>query len=292
MSGKARAFCFTLNNYTDEDCVKISKIYDKYVIYGMEVGEQGTKHLQGYIIFKNPRSFTAIAKLLKWHIEISKGSFEANFKYCTKSGVFVELGERPIMGERCDLKTIKEDIKEGKPWNEVLEGIENYQQLRFAEGLRKYYHKSRDIKTKVTWVWGPTGTGKSRWAAEEGGSDVYWALADGKWWDGYVGQNTVIIDDMRKDFMKFHEILRLFDRYPLTLQVKGGTTEMLATHIIVTTTKPPQTFWEGRSDEDIQQLLRRIENVIFFGTGTEVEGNTKPRPVHEGQSSTKINLEF
>jgi len=50
-------------------------------------------------------------------------------------------------------------------------------------------------------------------------------MSNGQWWDGYEQQECVVFDDMRKDTFKFHELLRLFDRYPLRIQVKGGYRE-------------------------------------------------------------------
>jgi len=74
----------------------------------------------------------------------------------------------------------------------------------------------------------------------------------------------VIIDDYRKDFCKFSELLRLLDRYPLRLQIKGGTVEFVARHIYITCPLAPIAIWESRTEEDIAQLTRRIEEVRNF----------------------------
>lgn len=44
---------------------------------------------------------------------------------------------------------------------------------------------------------GPTGTGKSRRAWAEAGMDAYIKNPNTKWWDGYKGQDHVIIDEFR-----------------------------------------------------------------------------------------------
>jgi hypothetical protein len=49
------------------------------------------------------------------------------------------------------------------------------------------------------------------------------------------------------------------------VEYKGGSTEFRAKIVWVTTPKSPKDTWEGRSDEDIAQLLRRVETVERFG---------------------------
>ena len=47
------------------------------------------------------------------------------------------------------------------------------------------------------WVlWGPSGTGKSRWVAATW-PDAFWKAPESKWWDGYSGQETVVLDDFK-----------------------------------------------------------------------------------------------
>ena len=47
------------------------------------------------------------------------------------------------------------------------------------------------------WVlWGPSGTGKSRWVAATW-PDAFWKSPESKWWDGYSGQETVVLDDFK-----------------------------------------------------------------------------------------------
>lgn len=85
-----RKCCFTSNNYTNLEYVKIIEICEtRNYLYciGEEVGEQGTKHLQGYLEFKSPKTFATLKKLLpKAHIEKAKGSRKQNLTYCKKDG--------------------------------------------------------------------------------------------------------------------------------------------------------------------------------------------------------------
>lgn len=47
----ARNYCFTLNNPTDREIEALQAADTKYVVYQHERGENGTHHLQGYVVF-------------------------------------------------------------------------------------------------------------------------------------------------------------------------------------------------------------------------------------------------
>lgn len=252
----------------------MEKIKCKYIIYGKEQGEKGTPHLQGFIILNNAKSFTAIKKQLPQgaHIELCKGTPYDNFEYCSKDGSFTERGERPDrvgQGKRNDMKIIKKSIAENMKIKQMLETdiIVNYQQLKYAEGLSKYYERKRNKKTYVKWYYGPTGTGKTHTAYETmkeqyGEDEIYIAMDTAQWFDGYDAQKIVIIDDMRKDFIKFHLLLKLLDKIPYRVQTKGSTRQFLAETIIITAPYRPEDMYDTR--EDIEQLLRRIDETKEF----------------------------
>jgi hypothetical protein len=83
-----------------------------------------------------------------------------------------------------------------------------------------------------TWIYGPPGTGKSRFARADYGDDIY-LKAQNKWWEGYTGQQTVILDDMDNDALGHH--LKIWtDRYACTGEVKGGTINLQHRKFIVT----------------------------------------------------------
>lgn len=72
---KSRAYCFTLNNYTEEEYLSVTSLESKYLVVGKEKGESGTPHLQGFIYFENPRGFNSVKKSIpRAHLEISKGT--------------------------------------------------------------------------------------------------------------------------------------------------------------------------------------------------------------------------
>jgi len=117
----ARNWCFTLNNYTDDDLTFFrSHLNDsslvRYAVFGFEVGESGTPHLQGFVSFKQSRRLAYLRTYLssRGHYEISKGSPEQNFDYCSKAGTFEEFGDRRSSGKRNDLEAFKSAVLEGE----------------------------------------------------------------------------------------------------------------------------------------------------------------------------------
>ena len=92
-----------------------------------------------------------------------------------------------------------------------------------------------------------------------------------KWWDGYHGQELVIIDEFRKHGVSYSYLLRLLDRYYVSVQVKGGFTEFNPKIIFITApVDPKEAFqWLDKDGEiqewdGIEQLLRRIDDIIDF----------------------------
>ena len=66
------------------------------------------------------------------------------------------------------------------------------QQLKLDADRRSFGPEGPEV-----WVlWGPSGTGKSRFVAACW-PDAFWKAPESKWWDGYSGQETVVLDDFK-----------------------------------------------------------------------------------------------
>ena len=268
---RSRNWCFTLNNYTDDDEQRIVDLEGhkqiRYLIVGKELGEQEqTPHLQGFIIFFNAKTFNQVKTFLgeRYHIEKCMGSVSQNIAYCSKDDDFFEFGEIPKQGSRSDIKQVVEQVKNNVPINEIIMSATSYQSARHAELLMKYQQTPPPYKRTIKWYYGESGTGKTREAISESPDNYYITMRDLKWWDGYIGQRVVIIDDFRKDFCTFHELLRILDRYPYRVNVKGSSIWLQPTTdvIIITSCYPPNQVYETR--EDINQLIRRIDVIQEF----------------------------
>jgi len=110
----ATRWCFTINNYSDEDIATLSSWDSLYLIYGKELSESGTPHLQGFVTFKKQKRLSACKKLHSTaHWEAAKGTSEQAADYCKKEGNFEEKGSLPSSGKRNDLESFKDAVKKG-----------------------------------------------------------------------------------------------------------------------------------------------------------------------------------
>ena len=88
-------------------------------------------------------------------------------------------------------------------------------------------------------LWGPSGTGKSRFVAARW-PDAFWKAPESKWWDGYSGHETVVLDDFKDYGMPLVDLQRLLDWYPLWVEVRGSV-PMLAKRYVITANTSPMT---------------------------------------------------
>jgi len=96
------AFTFTFNNYTTDDVQRIRTLGTsdrvQYLIFGHEVGDEGTPHLQGFIQLKKSTRGSVVQRLLsarvRIHIEVLGSTALAASTYCKKDGAFEEFGDR------------------------------------------------------------------------------------------------------------------------------------------------------------------------------------------------------
>lgn len=282
---QSRNWIFTINNPGDlKPEVAFAPGY-KYLIYQLEQGEEGTPHYQGYVAFKSNKRLAALKKLSKEaHWEPRRGSHSQARDYCSKEETRVKgpwtFGVEPEQGKRTDLDEVKEAIDAGASMADVAQNFFS-QFVKYERGFRSYINTKatpRDFKTKVYVCYGPTGTGKSMYAANTC-KDPYWYFPqpDGKWWDGYQGQEDVIIDEFYGQIL-WSTLLRLLDRYPLTVEVKGGTHNFAPKRIFITSNKQP-IEWYPNKVEQFSTLGRRLDYIMNFPTlGQAFLMNPPPPP--------------
>jgi hypothetical protein len=125
---------FTINNYSQAVVLAckgaVGTCGIKYIVFGREVGENGTPHLQGYLqgnhdIYKR---YNKALGGVNPHFEKQKGDSKQAADYCKKDGDFEEYGSyehiespKKRQGERSDLARVKSLIEEGKSYEEIVD---------------------------------------------------------------------------------------------------------------------------------------------------------------------------
>jgi len=270
---RSRSFVFTLNNYTSEE-VELVKAWEcVYLIFGKEVGEKGTPHLQGYVSFQNAKTLATLKKKFhaRAHWEIAQGTPKQASEYCEKDGDVFEKGTRPLSQvekgqvEKDRWATAFKCVQEGRI--EELDSeikCNRLKQIEYAverQALSKRKLQTYDHDFQHEWYFGPSGTGKSRKARDEN-PDAYIKDPQERWWDGYMGEDTVIIDDFDKFQVKQGgDIKRWSDRYVQRVPVKGGYTQIVIQKMIITSQYKPEQIWDD--PETLDAIHRRFKLVEF-----------------------------
>jgi len=239
-----RNWIFVLNNYTPENEVQIQNMTCRYVQYGREVAPStGTPHLQGLIMFKGAKTMSALSKQfspMHPHFEKCVSPIDA-VKYNAKDGDVFAKGEPPV-------SKLEQGVKGEEYWTGIeqlmLRGEYEDVPASFRIGNFRTYDalvykfmrsaKLEDVTDTHQWFYGGPRTGKSR-EARSISSNEHYSKRISKWWDGYVGQDVVIIEDVDRSHAWMLYDLKIWgDRYPFPAEVKGGQINIRPRLIIVT----------------------------------------------------------
>lgn len=166
-------------------------------------------------------------------------------------------------GRRSDLEEIKAAIEEGKEEKEIA--AEHFSQWvvyrrSFTAYRDLYFSSTRTWKTKVVVVWGETGTGKSTFCWDQAAGRSTFVPGDFQWFDGYHGQDIVILDDYRGEY-PIAFMLRLLDRFPMQVPIKGGFTSWSPRKVYITSNVAPQYWYPDVDGPTLRAFLRRIETI-------------------------------
>lgn len=275
---RRKKWCFTLNNYTQGEYEFIKETLSScsnYSVLGKEVGDQGTPHIQGYCSLKDVHSLVQIKDLLsqRAHFEAARGTDRDNQSYCSKGGDFWEYGETSGANKKRTRDELalewRRRMVEGRPGisrfaddNPGVFAWSGHTLLRNSMGLSGAVPRPG---INVEWRFGPPGVGKSRYAHEKY-PDAYIKDPRTKWWNGYLMEKEVIIDDFGPNGIDINHLLRWFDRYKCYVEVKGDMCPLLAETFIVTSNFHPRQIFSFAGEEHAQlpALLRRIVLVEMF----------------------------
>lgn len=260
---RSRNWIFTLNNWVPDDELSISFLGARWTCYGKEVGESGTPHLQGYVVFKSARTLKALKKKLpRAHWEIRRGTHLQAKEYCQKDGDFVEYGDEP---EKNGGDSIAERARKNKRLrDETLNDLVNSGEISIM-CVRKLKHARIDLEqegnaytakgVRGIWIYGPPGTGKTHYARNNW-EDAFYIKPQNKWFDGYSGEKTIVLDDLDQMGACLGHYLKIWaDKWACTGEVKGGKVNLRHDRFVVTSNYKIEELWP--EDIEMQRAIKR-----------------------------------
>lgn len=294
-----RHWCFTLNNPSDEEIEYIRALATPDGAHSdilrlcaqLERGENGTLHVQGYVGLSTQRSLSVLKRIIgtnRIHADPARGDAASNLAYCTKEDTRITDDERfpePII--------FGEFLRNGQRRGAAGSGGDNLTRTDVVELIRNQPEISSDeivdqgglavlafnpnIVSTVRSILavderrsgvqchlyiGPPGSGKSRLADHQ--YPTAFRKPPGTWWDGYSSEQFVILDDFDGNSMSIGDFLRLVDRYPLRVQIKGGFVKMVARYFCITSNLHPSDWWPEQPAARKAAVFRRIGVVVEF----------------------------
>ncbi len=250
-------------------------------------------HLQGYLYFKNGRTMKGVKRLfgtLNPHLEGARGTPQDNLTYCTKlegrvtgdSSWTFTRGSLPTQGARMDVAALLIYSKThtiSDCWTEHPVDMSRY--YRAVIAMKAAVAPVQNGMPVVKVIVGGTGSGKTHLAMMEaseatdvtgdtvGPHEVFHMMSPtGKnvipWLDGYTGQDHVVIEDLGVGQINFRILLRMLDKWPNKMQIKGGTVEFSPKKIWITTNIHPKKWYPIEEPEDTWgtgPLARRVGKI-------------------------------
>lgn len=272
---RSKRWCFTLNNYTDDDVATVyAKLDDRgrvrYSVVGVELGAGGTPHLQGFLLLAERTRLLGVKQLLgveRVHLEPAYGTDAQAADYCKKEGNFREFGTFPAPSKgkalgASNLDAVKKMLDSGASagavadahfglWCQYRRAFDSYLLLR--RGTRSW-------ATQVVWCYGGSGYGKSyfghRLLQDLCGTDWCSVPSDLVWFDGYGGHRGVMVDELAAT-TSINVLLRLIDRYPYQVPIKGGFVPFLGRILVITSQFHPRMYFAD--DNQYPALQRRLQ---------------------------------
>ncbi len=278
-----KCWVFTVNNPVPTDMVS-PELCD-YMIVGLEIGDEGTKHLQGYVRLKTKIRMKSMKKLLpRAHLEPAKGTDWQNRVYCSKDGDFTEWGKTPkepkekdtTYEEALDAPTVEEGIKVVKAkrprdyclYGETIErNLKRHKKQHFVSKYKlEDFNREPIILDKSTLICGDTNCGKTHFASAHFKNPLFVRHID-KLSSLSTDNDGIIFDDMSFKHWPPEAVIHLLDNeHDSDINIRYKTAFIPANTPKVFTHNEENPFY--KLDTSLEQQLaieRRLNRVIVLG---------------------------
>ena len=278
--------------------------------------EEETPHTHIFIAFSSAVRFSTLKNLFESaHIERANGTSQENRDYIAKEGKwkdsdksettiegsFEEWGEMPTERQafgNAEAEII-ERIKNGASNAEILiefpyylRGMRDVEYVRQTLRAEEYREKWRNLE--VTYIWGRTGTGKTRSVMDHYGySNVYSVNNYKHPFDGYSGESVMLFDEFNSSF-RILDMNNYLDGYPVALPARYSNKQACYERVFIISNldlhyQYPFHRINERSMWDA--FIRRIHKVMrFFPDGTYCEYDTRDYVLGKWKNMTDMYL--
>lgn len=302
VDSQRHAYQLTINNPLKYgfDHSKIREIFanefatTRYFCMADEIGENGTPHTHIYVYFDSRVRFSTVKrKFPTAHIEVALGGAKENIAYIKKNGkwkdtkkgetsvkgTFEEWGKQPKQnGKSNDLEWLYDRIKEGLSNVEIYELNNDWilqgdkidrARLNYLEEKNK---TERRLDIKVIYIYGATGTGKTRGIFEENNGESICRVTDYKHpFDSYKMENVIVFEEFRSS-LPISDMLNYLDIYPIVLPARYANRFAGYHKVYLVSNEALETQYSNvqqDNPETWKAFLRRIHEVrVYAEDGT------------------------
>ena len=309
---QSRKWLLTINNPQDHGMThdeiidRAQKFNPDYMCMADEIGESGTYHTHLFLYSSSPMRFGTVKKRFPTaHIDRAHGTVQDNRAYIRKEGkwadtdksetrvegTFKEFGELPDEASEKSPKYARllQCVKDGMSNKEILAidpsfafHLEHIDKLRQDIRFEKYLTENRFIK--VHYLWGDSGTGKTRSIYEKHPPEeicriTHYPARGNVQFDAYKGQSVLVFEEFHSE-IPISMMLNLLDIYPLMLPARYHDRIACYLTVYITSNIPLEEQYKDIHKDKLETwnaFLRRIHTVTEFrkdGTILEVPHET------------------
>lgn len=268
---RCRGWCLTIPNPTQEHVQKLAQYQhqtDCYIIFQEETNKSGQPQLKCFVHYDNVRSWPK--KAFPWaKIKVGRGTTKCIAR-CMRDHRRIEgpyeFGINPIKIRKGTISNVKPGkltiaqelaLDPNYPFPDIAASYPAiYKRYwKYLWNLRTSALTPRTTSPHVVWIWGGEIHEMEQYALSLTENMTVYIKDATKWWDYYQHQDAVIITGFEELNFHYHELCKLLGNSTCRLKMRGGTTEMRSTYVVIVCQRHPSQIWSGKRLQNILPLI-------------------------------------